>query len=81
MTTTILQKDQLSSFLGGFPQTHLVLDRKVKRARVEMMTCPHCYNILEEKNDNVLGVNFDGSYYIKRAITIRSCQQCNYLQR
>ncbi len=81
MTTTVLQKEQPSSFLTAFPQNNLVLDRKIKRARVDMMTCPHCYNILEEKNDNVLGVNFDGSYYIKRAITIRSCHQCNYLQR
>ncbi len=81
MTTTILEKEQPSSFLSAFPQTHFFLDRKVKRSRTETMTCPHCDNNLEEKNDNVLGVNFDGSYYIKRAIMIRSCHQCNYLQR
>jgi len=81
MTTTVLQKEQPSSFLTTFPQHNFVLDRKVKRLRIDALTCPHCSNDLEEKSDNVLGVNFDGSYYIKRAITIRSCHQCNYLQR
>ena len=60
---------------------HSYLSAKGKRKEMKDAFCPHCNIQMKEHNDNVLGVNFDGSYYIKRAITTHLCNQCNYLQR
>jgi len=45
------------------------------------MDCPLCESEMFQKTDNVIGVNFDGSFYVKKPITIHHCQPCNFLQK
>lgn len=78
----ISKKFQSRPFFGNNSLFHAYVSvLKPRKKETRDVLCPQCNLQMKEKNDNVLGVNFDGSYYIKKAITTHLCHQCNYLLR
>ncbi|MBI2103265.1 hypothetical protein HYT55_05465 [Candidatus Woesearchaeota archaeon] len=81
MTTVLFSESKQIHSIGHSLYHAYASSVKTKRKELRHKLCPQCNHQMNKRSDNILGINFDGSYYIKRAITIHLCNQCNYLQR